>query len=172
MFNTVTLLTLLGSCIAGLYDLKTNRIPNLITLPLILTGLINNTYSRGYTGLQESLLGIVILTSILFIPFALGGLGAGDVKLMIAIASLNGVSFGIFTLLYSSIIGALIALGLAVYRGQLGLTIFAVSSSLLSLGSDLFKGKKPQSDDIITMGIKFPYGLAIFLGTLATYLMR
>lgn len=169
---TVTLLTLIGSGTAALWDLKTNRIPNFITFPLILSGLIYYTYSRGYTGLQDALLGVIILMGILLIPFALGGLGAGDVKLMAAIASLNGMTFGIFALLYSSIIGALIALTLAVYRGQLGVTIFTIHSSLLSLTSKIFEGKKPQSDDIITMGIKFPYGLAIFLGTVTTYLMR
>jgi prepilin peptidase CpaA len=172
VFYTISALTLLGSGASAVYDLKTNRIPNLLTLPLILIGLILNTYSRGYLGLKDSFLGMAIITLILLLPFALGGIGAGDVKLLAAIGALNGIWFGIYALLLSSIVGGLIALGLAVYQGQLRLTIFNLASSLFSLRANIFKGKIPQSEDVLITGLKFPYGLAIFLGTLTTYIIR
>ncbi len=68
--------------IAACYtDLKTRKIKNYITYPLIFLGVFINTFSNGLQGFKESMLGIllaVIITSIIPV-FRLGG---GDLKLV------------------------------------------------------------------------------------------
>ena len=60
----------------GLYDLRTHRIPNLTTLPLILAGFI--AHFPGYPNIWFASIG-------LFLAWANGWMGAGDVKLWIAL---------------------------------------------------------------------------------------
>ena len=170
--NLILAITLVAVGTAAIRDIKKKVIPNIITYPLIAGGLILNTVLFGLEGFKNSVFGLLILIAILFIPFAFGWLGAGDVKLYAGIAAFNGMWFGIFTLLYSSLVGGVIALIIVISRGELGLTLINLSSSLLNVKMNLLEGKLPQSDDISTTGIKFPYGLAIFMGTVVTYLLR
>lgn len=172
MINLIIFLTLTGTGVAAIWDLKTHKIPNRITFPLLILGLILHFTYGGIEGLKDSLLGLTLITLVLLLPFVMGGIGAGDVKLLAAIGALNGLWFGIYTLLYSSLIGGLIALILAAFRGQLGLTVFNLSSSLVSVRMNVLKGKLPDSNSIITTGITFPYGIAIFMGVAVTYVLR
>jgi Flp pilus assembly protein protease CpaA len=60
----------------SLYDLRTRRIPNWVTLPLILAGLI--THFPGSPDVWLASLG-------LFLAWSIGWMGAGDAKLWIAL---------------------------------------------------------------------------------------
>ncbi len=67
----------------SLYDARTGRIPNWLTLPLLLMGAV-----RNFPGGAE----IWLLAAILLLAFANGWMGAGDVKLWLALAWLMPVS--------------------------------------------------------------------------------
>jgi Flp pilus assembly protein protease CpaA len=66
----------LGLVVLALYDLRTQRVPNWVTLPLLLTGLVLH-----FPGAPETWLGCLLL----FSAWRFGGLGGGDAKLWMAL---------------------------------------------------------------------------------------
>ena len=165
-------LTIITIGFAGFWDLKTNRIPNLITMPAVVLGLIINTYYFGLQGLGNSLLGTVVGTLLLIIPFAVGGIGAGDVKLLAAVGALNGLQFVFSSFLYSAVIGGIIASAILTVKGQLYYVLLNILVALQNVSFHIFKRREKQSFKPITVGISFPYGIAILLGTVAAYWLR
>jgi prepilin peptidase CpaA len=105
--------------IAAVCDLKTRRIPNILTFGAPLLALAVNGYLAGWQAVGLSILGWVV-GLILFFPFyALGGLGAGDVKLLAALGAFVGPVAAVWLALFTSIAGGGMALFVALYSGYL-----------------------------------------------------
>ncbi len=79
--------------ISGFFDVKERKIPNKITFTGIMVGVVINLITGGWTGLLLSIGGMLAGLAIFFLPFVMGGMGAGDVKLMGAIGALMGWQF-------------------------------------------------------------------------------
>ena len=78
--------------VAAICDVRNRRIPNLLTFGAAAIGLIVATLSHGLSGAGMSA-GGWLLALCLWLPlYALGGMGAGDVKLMAAIGAFLGPS--------------------------------------------------------------------------------
>lgn len=109
---TVTSVVLVGAVI----DVRKLKVPNWLTFPFIVSGLLYNTLICGVDGLLESFLGLATGLALLLVPYAIGGMGAGDVKLMGGIGAWLGPvpTFKIFCL--SALAGGLIALMLVLFR--------------------------------------------------------
>src|SRR6202034_1502829 len=60
---------------------------NALTVPLLLTGVAYHALAGGLHGLQASLLGMLFGFAVLIVPYAMGGIGGGDVKLMAAVGA-------------------------------------------------------------------------------------
>ena len=84
------------SMIACITDLRTRRIPNVLTFGAAIAGLVAHIALDGASGALTAAGGW--LTGLLiFLPFfALGGMGGGDVKLLAAL----GAWFGAYDTLY------------------------------------------------------------------------
>jgi len=104
---------------ACVYDLRTRRIPNALTFGAALVALLFQALTGGSPALATAgggwLVGIV-----LFFPFfALGGLGAGDVKLLGAIGAWIGPASVLHVGLYSALAGGVFAVVVALRAGYL-----------------------------------------------------
>lgn len=145
-------------------DIKNRKILNLVTIPTIFFGILHHTFNNGLEGFAYSSYGFVIGFSILLIPYLLGGMGAGDVKLMGAIGSLMGAAFIIKAFIFIAIIGGLISLILILKQKGImnSLKSFYILIPLLrgNLGSLILESKN-NNEKII-----FPYGVPIVLGTI------
>lgn len=168
----MTLITLIVITTATLWDISTNRIPNLITLPAIVLGILLNTYYSGLTGLGDALAGSVVGILLLIIPFAFGGMGGGDVKLLAAVGALNGLLMVMYTFLYSAVAGGVIALVVALFKGKLYPVLFNIFWAFRNFPIEIFRGGQQKSLMPITSDIWYPYGLAIFIGTITAYWLR
>jgi len=102
-------------CIAS--DVRSRRIPNLLSGLGIAAGIALNAIHFGADGLLGSLAGLLVAGGALMVPFALGGIGGGDVKMMAAVGALLGprVSFG--ALLVGMALGGVI---MAIHLARLG----------------------------------------------------
>ncbi|GGF28706.1 hypothetical protein GCM10010954_29730 [Halobacillus andaensis] len=155
MINFLLLLILL---ICVITDIKNRKIYNNVIYPALLLTFIIHFAADGWGGLGYSFLGFLIGFSLLLIPYFLGGMGAGDVKLLALIGALKGGSFVFQSFLYMTIIGALIAAAIILFRrGVLKSIIYYFSSfkNGVKLPGGISKGSLTAS---------YPYGVAIALG--------
>ena len=96
-------------------DLKTRKIPNILTFSGIAGGLAFHMLNSGIEkGAIFSLKGAIVGGLLFLLPFLLGGAGGGDVKLLAALGAWLGTRGIINLFLYSAIIGALISLALMI----------------------------------------------------------
>ena len=114
---------LICASIACLHDLRSRRIPNLLTGPAILFGLLLHLFLGGPAQLGLSALAGVIAGAVFLLFFVAGGMGAGDVKLMTAVGCLAGTAYLMDILIATVLTGAVLGVALALYRGRLRQTI-------------------------------------------------
>lgn len=77
-------------CVAAVFDLRGFRIPNALTLPFVIAGLMFHAASGGAAGMTMALGGLLVGFMLLILPFLMGGFGGGDVKLLMAVGAWCG----------------------------------------------------------------------------------
>lgn len=82
------LLGLLGCAVVS--DFRHHRIPNLLVLIGLILGGSSQVYLYGQNGLYSSIFGLVVGFGLLLPFYVLGGMAAGDVKLMSVVGSFLG----------------------------------------------------------------------------------
>ncbi|MGJ7919182.1 A24 family peptidase [Neobacillus sp. LXY-4] len=175
MFIIIVLGTIL--MISLITDIKNRRILNIVTLPAILFGLLFYTITLGWDGFLFSGKGFLVGLGLLLIPYLLGGMGAGDVKLMAAIGALTGTSFTFHSFIYTGIIGGIIALFLIIKSDGLWSPIKNLWFSLKSIFFKLLLLRDNTGEIVINKNkhvnssITFPYGVAIVLGTVCAFVL-
>ncbi len=107
-------------------DLDTQLLPDDITLPLLWLGLLFNL-NTGFTDLKSAVLGAVFGYLILWSVYWLfklvtgkEGMGYGDFKLLGAIGAWFGWQLLPAVILLSSVVGAVIGIGLIMFKGKTG----------------------------------------------------
>src|SRR6476620_949586 len=104
----VTVVLIVAAVIDG-FELK---VPNWVTFPFILGGWTYSALAFGWEGLGWSLLGTVVGLALLLPSHAIGGMGAGDVKLLAGVGAwVYGVNTA-YAFAASAIVGAVIAIGM------------------------------------------------------------
>lgn len=150
-------------------DLKERKIYNKVTIVAIAFALLLNTSSTGIEGLVFTLKGMLLGLGLLILPFVMGGLGAGDVKLIMAIGALKGAYFAFYAVLGTFFVGGIIAIAILVYKRVFLKTVKNIFMSIFVM----FIGKVQLQSygELSDSSISFPYGVAIFGGTIATLLV-
>jgi len=97
-------------------DWRERRIPNWLTSSGIGLGVVIHFTQGGMAGVMQSLLGILLGLGLLLILFMRGGIGGGDVKLLMALGALTGPAFLVGAFLLGSICGALYSLAVIVRK--------------------------------------------------------
>src|ERR1700688_2485033 len=111
--------SLLCATLSAVYDVRSRRIPNFITLPAMVFGLILHAALGGWRQLATAAAGGLICGLIFFVFYLAGGMGGGDVKLITAAGCISGLSLIGHLLILTALAAGVIATGLALYRGQL-----------------------------------------------------
>ncbi len=76
-----------GGIVAAVTDIRERKVYNWLTYPLCVGGLVYHAIFSGWGGLAASVAGLLFGFFIILIPCFMGGVGAGDVKLMAAIGA-------------------------------------------------------------------------------------
>lgn len=108
---------LLSAAVACLTDVRSARIPNVLTFASLASAVAVQVLAPaghgGPTALAGALAGFAV-----FLPlFLLGGMGAGDVKLMTALGAWLGWGHVVWLALYTAIAGGLLALAWSAGHG-------------------------------------------------------
>jgi prepilin peptidase CpaA len=156
------------ACIASVYDFRYRRIPNLLTGPAILIGLLLHLFLGGPTQFGLAALAGLIAGMIFLIFHIAGGMGAGDVKLMAAVGCMVGMSAVKELLISTVIIGAVFAAALALYRGRLRHTLANVGTLVIHHGSEGLRSH-PELNLANPNTLRLPYALPIAAGCLVTF---
>ncbi len=110
--------------VAAYIDGKELRVPNKLTFPMIIAGWIYSSISYGmydqgwYVGLMWSLAGTAVGIATLLPAYAIGGMGAGDVKMMAAIGAWVHCTITFYAFCVSTIVGAILAIIMIIAAGE------------------------------------------------------
>jgi len=166
--NLGFVILVLALAAASLTDVAHQKIPNVITYPLALFGLIYNIALAGMSGLLFSFSGILVGGGILLLFYALGGMGAGDVKLLAAVGSILGPLGAFHAFLYAALAGGLYALVVLYRHGALRDSLRRLTPVV-----DGFLQVRTVPDPIIAKSVEVPrmcYALAISMGSVLAVL--
>ena len=110
---------LLIAFVAMAFDVRTRRIPNWLTFGAAAAALAYAAFDAGLHGVGTAALGWLAGAALFFPFFALGGMGAGDVKLLAALAAWLGPAESLWLAMFSAVAGGAVGLAVALARGYL-----------------------------------------------------
>jgi prepilin peptidase CpaA len=110
---------LIVASIAVVFDVRSRRIPNWLTFGTAFLAFAYSAIQGGLSGIGLSAAGWLAGAALFFPLFALGGMGAGDVKLLAALGAWLGPAESVWIAMFAAIAGGVLALGVALARGYL-----------------------------------------------------
>ncbi len=153
--------------LSAIIDVRSRKIPNLITGPSLLAALLLHLLLDGWRGMLSALAAGLLCGLVFLIFYLAGGMGAGDVKLIAAVGALAGLTNCASVLILTSIAGGVMGLFVALMRGRLWQVLRNVRAIA---GHHQQHGLKPHNDINVTNAsmLRLPYALAIAAGCFAT----
>jgi prepilin peptidase CpaA len=147
------------------YDIRYRRIPNPLVVTTLCFGIAINTAFNGWEGAKFSIKGFAVAFIIMFIFYIIGRIGAGDVKLFAAIASLTGLPLVIPMFFIALLTGCVLAFAIC---GTKRLEKAAMNNDLkVLLAGLLLPGRRITVSSFTTeIRLSIPYGVAITFGSL------
>ena len=157
--------------LACVCDLRTRRIPNLLTFGGAALALAYSVWMSGFGGLLTSVGGWAVGCALFLPMFVLGGMGAGDVKLAACLGAWLGPMPAVFVALYSAIAGGVMALVVALATGYFKQ---AVGNVWLLLAHWRVVGVRPLPELTLetARGPRLPFALPILAGAMAAMWLK
>ncbi len=146
------------------------KVPNWITLPMIVTGWIYSGVFFGWEGLGWSLAGTAVGLGLLLPAYAIGGMGAGDVKLLAGVGAWVWSTVTLYAFCLSAVFGAVIAVAMVLYRRAWSKhknQFFMIFHEILTVRdpnvlSEIAAERKSSM-------LLLPYGIPIAIGTICYF---
>ena len=155
-----------GLLVATIVDLRTRRIPNVLTGTMAGAGLGLAVFGLGGISVGAAVLGCVVGLVLMLPGHALGATGGGDVKLMAAVGSLLGPLVVVNAVLFTAVAGGVLAVTVAIQRRRLGTTL-AGTGRMIAVPADV---KREVAAG--TPASRFAYGPAIAAGSILAALWQ
>ena len=146
------------------YDVTRRRIPNALTLPAMIFGLLLHFSLGGWRQLGSAIAG-GFLCGVIFLLFHLaGGMGGGDVKLITAAGCTAGLSLVGPLLIWTSLAGGVMAVCVALYHRKIKETVMNTFALAVHHGTN---GLAPHPDFNLgnARALRLPYAIAIAAGS-------
>lgn len=162
--------------VAAVIDGIKLKVPNWITFPMIISGWLYSMVAYGmagdgwYVGLGWSLAGTAVGLILLLPAYAVGGMGAGDVKLLAGVGAWVHCLTTFNAFCVSVVVGAIMAVVMVVARGGIKkhttqfwmiLNEFTTIRNPETL-AEIAAERKPRM-------LLLPYGIPICIGTIAYF---
>jgi prepilin peptidase CpaA len=158
-------LALAGTVTGAAIDVRTRRVPNVVTGAFAGIGLLVALSGAGHIGLVAALAGCATGLALMLPGYVLGGTGAGDVKLLAAAGTVLGPEATAWAFAYTLMAGGSLALVVAAIRGRLWVTCWRTV--------DLVRTGGANSGDIRALGEgnRFAYAPAIAIGVVTAVVL-
>jgi len=149
---------------AGWTDWRTRRIPNCLTVPAFLLGIVVNAYAGRWQGAKAALLGAALGLGVL-LPFVLlRALGAGDWKLVGALGAWLGPSRLVAVLILAIFAAGILAVMTVIWKKRVRQTLRNIGHMLASLFTLHLPGPELSLDN--PDSTKVPFGVAVALAVI------
>ncbi len=158
---------------ASWIDYRERRVPNWLNAAIAAAGFAAQGWYYGLPGMGWGAAGLLIGFAVLIVPWLMHGMGAGDVKLMMAIGVWLGPALTLWSFLIGVLVGGLIAVVMIVSSGRMWnawanlatimhkithrSTVFSEFGSARSFG---------ETSQLL------PYGVPLTIGTLAVFFVE
>ncbi len=151
------------SLIAFATDVTVGKIFNWLVLPAIGLALIAAFHFSGIQGLGNALLGALSGLILYGWIFALGLIGGGDVKFLMALGAWGGCKFAFEVAVLSILLGGVMAIGVLLYKKRafdflVRMQVFVASMFIKEMGV-----QKPELDKKLQMPFGIPMAIAAVL---------
>lgn len=156
---------LLILCICFFTDVANRKIYNVVIFPGIITAFLIHFVVGGWTSLGFAIGGFGIGLLLLLIPYLLGGMGAGDVKLLALIGAFKGTMFVVTTAVYMALLGGLIAILILIVKRGVWNSIYSLIINFWCIRNGWILPFRADKNALTTT---YPYGVAIVGGALLT----
>ncbi|MCC7086030.1 MAG: prepilin peptidase [Pirellulales bacterium] len=168
-------ITLVVAAVIDGYKLK---VPNWLTFPMILSGWALGAYAHGWEGLGLSLLGTAVGLALLLPAYAIGGMGAGDVKLLAGVGSwlaaaylMEGVVTTFYAFFVSALVGGVLALTMVLFRRSWRKhkdQFLTIVNEMVTIGNptELATIAAKRKSSMLLL----PYGIPIAIGSIAYFI--
>ena len=152
---------------AVVFDVRTRRIPNVLTLGGAAAALAYAAHAGGAAGAGAAFAGWVLGAAFFFPFFALGGMGAGDVKLVAAFGAWLGPADTVPLAIFASIAGGVFAVVVSLATGYLRQAMFNLGLMVVQWRAS---GLKPVPGLTLgdTRSPRLAYAIPITIGALCT----
>ncbi len=146
------------------------KVPNWITFPFIISGWVYSAYVAGWSGLGWSLCGTLVGLALLLPAYSIGGMGAGDVKLLAGVGAWVWGTTTFYAFCLSALIGAVMAIIMALAKKKWqhhSMQFWTIVQEILIV-RDPNQLSAIAADRKSTM-LLLPYGIPIAIGTIAYF---
>jgi prepilin peptidase CpaA len=170
IFAFAVLFGLLAAAVCA--DLRWRRIPNWLVLLGIVVALAGGWSGRGWPGgsVTSATLGMMVAGLSLLPLYVVGGMGAGDVKLMTMVGAWLGPGGAVSAVLLTLVTGGVLALAAVLWSGRAHSALRNVRVMLLGTMARVAGWRPVVAAPIRSVG-KVPYAIAIVAGTLLHLVM-
>jgi prepilin peptidase CpaA len=166
-------LILVAAVIAGVTDVWKFKVYNILTFPLVVSGLLYHAFHGGAPALAGSFLGALVGFALMIALYAMGGMGAGDVKFVTAIGAWLGLPLTFYVMIAGCIAAGIYALVLMVTAPSLKETMLNIQLLWLRL---LCLGRHIGSEDRVETEVNradrrrrlIPFSAMMGVGLIAT----
>jgi prepilin peptidase CpaA len=151
--------------VAAIIDGKILKVPNWLTFPFIVSGWIHCGVAGGAAGLGYSLLGTFVGMMLLLVLRNVGGMGAGDVKLLAGVGAWLGTTTTLYVFAATAIVGGIMA-AIMIYRSGNYIKHLAMAYQIIHEWKTI---RKPSALASIARERKptmylLPYGIPMAIG--------
>jgi prepilin peptidase CpaA len=154
-----------GVLAATVIDLRSRRIPNVLTAMMALAGIGVAAAGLGGVSPGAAVTGLAVGLALMLPGHIIGATGAGDVKLMGAIGSILGPAGVVKAMLFTAVAGGVLALAVAARRRRLGETL-AGTARMVAAPVEARRDIQSASS-----GRRFAYAPAIAAGSVIAALL-
>jgi prepilin peptidase CpaA len=159
--DLVALATILaGTALGAAIDLRTRRVPNLLTMGLAAIGVVYAAAGIGGLSIGASLAGLALGLALMLPGHVIGATGAGDVKLFAAAGAFVGPAHIVWAFIYTALAGGAMALLISLVRRRLRQTVGDTALLIATRGSNVAAIESPLENN------RFAYAPAIAVGTM------